>query len=63
MSSISSAYTQRSETEHERRHIPSASVAMVIGTVLGLIQALFLILAAKPILNYMGVKSVSVHFK
>ncbi|XP_044504654.1 protein DETOXIFICATION 42-like isoform X2 [Mangifera indica] len=59
MSSISSAYTQRSETEHERRHIPSASVAMVIGTVLGLIQALFLILAAKPILNYMGVKSDS----
>ncbi|XP_031251730.1 protein DETOXIFICATION 42-like isoform X2 [Pistacia vera] len=58
-SSISPIYTQRAKTEHERRHIPSASVAMVIGTVLGLIQALFLILAAKPILNYMGVNSDS----
>ncbi|KAJ0099487.1 hypothetical protein Patl1_20556 [Pistacia atlantica] len=56
-SSISPTYTQRAKTEHERRHIPSASVAMVIGTVLGLIHALFLILAAKPILNYMGVNS------
>lgn len=45
--------------EHDRRHIPSASSAMVIGSMLGLIQALFLILAAKPILNYMGVDSVS----
>lgn len=32
---------------------------MVIGSVLGLIQALFLIVAAKPLLKYMGVDSVS----
>ncbi|KAI9161997.1 hypothetical protein LWI28_022714 [Acer negundo] len=47
------------KSKHERMHIPSASTALVIGSVLGLIQALFLILAAKPILNYMGVHSDS----
>ncbi|TXG70452.1 hypothetical protein EZV62_005387 [Acer yangbiense] len=47
------------KSQHERMHIPSASTALVIGSVLGLIQALFLILAAKPILNYMGVHSDS----
>ncbi|XP_065621543.1 protein DETOXIFICATION 42 isoform X4 [Quercus suber] len=46
-----------------RRQIPSASAALVIGSVLGIIQALFLILAAKPILNYMGVESNSTMLK
>ncbi|KAI4322098.1 hypothetical protein L6164_021819 [Bauhinia variegata] len=41
--------------EHKRRHIPSASSALVIGGILGLIQALFLITTAKPLLNFMGV--------
>ncbi|KAL5566650.1 hypothetical protein UlMin_029814 [Ulmus minor] len=45
--------------EDERRHIPSASSAMVIGGVLGLVQAVFLISEAKPLLNFMGVKSDS----
>ncbi|KAF4396114.1 hypothetical protein G4B88_020751, partial [Cannabis sativa] len=45
--------------QHVKRHIPSASSAMVIGSILGLIQALFLILAAKRILIYMGVDSNS----
>ncbi|KAL5567131.1 hypothetical protein UlMin_030295 [Ulmus minor] len=45
--------------ENERRHIPSASSAMVIGGVLGLVQAIFLISEAKPLLNFMGVKSDS----
>ncbi|XP_058210107.1 protein DETOXIFICATION 42-like isoform X2 [Rhododendron vialii] len=44
---------------YERRHIPSASSALIIGAVLGLIQALFLIFAAKPLLGYMGIKSDS----
>ncbi|XP_075638926.1 protein DETOXIFICATION 42-like [Castanea sativa] len=44
---------------NDRRQIPSASAALVIGSVLGIIQALFLIFAAKPILNYMGVESNS----
>lgn len=47
------------EAGQERKHIPSASSALVIGSVLGLIQAFFLIVYAKPILNYMGVNSDS----
>ncbi|QCE09186.1 protein DETOXIFICATION 42-like [Vigna unguiculata] len=45
--------------EHKRRHIPSASSALFIGGILGLIQAIFLISAAKPLLNFMGVNSDS----
>ncbi|KAJ9164351.1 hypothetical protein P3X46_023940 [Hevea brasiliensis] len=41
--------------ENERRHIPSASSAVVIGAILGFIQAIFLISRAKPLLNFMGV--------
>lgn len=40
----------------QKRHIPSASSALVIGSILGLLQAVFLISLAKPLLNYMGVK-------
>ncbi|KAK6941850.1 Multi antimicrobial extrusion protein [Dillenia turbinata] len=54
--SSSSAF---SKSEHERRHIPSASTALIIGSVLGLVQALLLILCAKPILNFMGINSDS----
>lgn len=43
----------------ERKHIPSASSALVIGGILGLIQTVFLIFGAKPILNFMGVSSDS----
>ncbi|XP_030552175.2 protein DETOXIFICATION 43 [Rhodamnia argentea] len=43
----------------ERRHIPSASTALVIGGILGLLQTLFLILGAKTLLGFMGVKSNS----
>ncbi|KAE9462235.1 hypothetical protein C3L33_05855, partial [Rhododendron williamsianum] len=42
-----------------KRHIPSASSALIIGSILGLCQAIFLISGAKPILNFMGVKSDS----
>ncbi|XP_040992516.1 protein DETOXIFICATION 42 [Juglans microcarpa x Juglans regia] len=45
--------------ENKRRHIPSASSALVIGGILGLIQAIFLISGAKPLLNFMGVGSDS----
>lgn len=43
----------------ERRHIPSASTALILGVVLGLIQTTFLVLLAKPLLGLMGVKTVS----
>jgi hypothetical protein len=55
----SSLITSSYRKTNDRRKIPSASAALIIGSVLGLIQALFLIFAAKPILNYMGVDSVS----
>ncbi|KAJ0037450.1 hypothetical protein Pint_24012 [Pistacia integerrima] len=42
-----------------KRHIPSASTALIIGAFLGLIQAIFLVLGVKPLLHIMGVKSNS----
>ncbi|KAI3449962.1 hypothetical protein Pfo_006627 [Paulownia fortunei] len=42
-----------------KKQIASASSALIIGGILGLIQAAFLILAAKPLLSFMGVKSDS----
>lgn len=47
------------KVEFERRNIPSASSALVIGGILGLLQAIFLISGAKPLLNFMGVGSDS----
>ncbi|GLU00260.1 hypothetical protein SLE2022_176400 [Rubroshorea leprosula] len=40
----------------EKKHIPSASTAIIIGLTLGVLQALLLIFAAKPLLGLMGVK-------
>ncbi|XP_042511134.1 protein DETOXIFICATION 42-like isoform X3 [Macadamia integrifolia] len=48
-----------SKFQHEKRKIPSASSALVIGGVLGLVQAIVLIFGSKPLLNFMGVKSDS----
>ncbi|KAL8041481.1 hypothetical protein ABFS82_10G165800 [Erythranthe guttata] len=42
-----------------KRHISSASSALIIGGALGLIQALILICTAKPLLSFMGVQSDS----
>ncbi|KAI5603744.1 hypothetical protein POPTR_001G266900v4 [Populus trichocarpa] len=47
------------EQKNERRHIPSASTALIVGGILGLVQAIFLIFGAKPLLHIMGVKSGS----
>lgn len=44
----------------EKRHIASASTALLFGVILGLIQAVVLVFAAKPLLKVMGVKDVSV---
>ncbi|XP_022856935.1 protein DETOXIFICATION 42-like isoform X3 [Olea europaea var. sylvestris] len=51
--------TETSDGENKKRHISSASSAMAIGAILGLIQSIFVIFAAKPILEYMGIKSNS----
>ncbi|MFS7940869.1 hypothetical protein Hanom_Chr05g00469381 [Helianthus anomalus] len=50
------------ENTNKRRHVSSASSALLIGAVLGLIQAFLLIVSAKPLLSYMGIKSVSFRF-
>ncbi|KAJ9139680.1 hypothetical protein P3X46_030390 [Hevea brasiliensis] len=47
------------KTGNERRHIPSASSALVFGAILGFVQTIFLISGAKPLLNFMGVSSNS----
>ncbi|EFH67891.1 hypothetical protein ARALYDRAFT_337281 [Arabidopsis lyrata subsp. lyrata] len=39
-----------------KRIIPSASSALIIGGILGLLQAMFLISSGKPLLSFMGVK-------
>ncbi|XP_030522641.1 protein DETOXIFICATION 42 [Rhodamnia argentea] len=56
---ISSCNVSKFEQMPSRRHIPSASSALVIGSVLGFLQAIFLISVAKPLLNFMGVRSDS----
>jgi len=47
----------------KKRHIASASTALLFGTILGLIQAAVLIFATKPLLGVMGVKRVSLFVK
>ncbi|KAL6857273.1 hypothetical protein ACP4OV_018655 [Aristida adscensionis] len=50
-------------TEHKRKNIPSVSTALVLGGVLGLIEAILLVFCAKPILGYMGVMPDSAMLK
>ncbi|OMO69771.1 Multi antimicrobial extrusion protein [Corchorus capsularis] len=42
--------------EKGKRHIPSASTALILGSMLGLLQAIFLVFGAKTLLGVMGVK-------
>ncbi|XP_073038624.1 LOW QUALITY PROTEIN: protein DETOXIFICATION 43 [Primulina eburnea] len=51
--------SNKGKTKIERRHIPSASTALVLGCILGLLQTTFLICLAEPFLSVMGVKSGS----
>ncbi|KAI7733085.1 hypothetical protein M8C21_033490 [Ambrosia artemisiifolia] len=46
-------------TSDKKKRIPSASSALIIGSVLGFLQAAFLIIGAKPVLGFMGIKSDS----
>ncbi|PKA58232.1 MATE efflux family protein 1 [Apostasia shenzhenica] len=48
-----------STTGHRRKSIPSVSTALVVGAVLGILQAILLIVTAKSVLSIMGVKSGS----
>ncbi|XP_010500701.1 PREDICTED: protein DETOXIFICATION 42-like [Camelina sativa] len=55
-SKTSSSIFNVSHSPIRKRIIPSASSALIIGSILGLLQAVFLISAAKPLLSFMGVK-------
>ncbi|XVF79617.1 hypothetical protein PTKIN_Ptkin15bG0003600 [Pterospermum kingtungense] len=53
---LPSATASKTEVKKGKRHIPSASTALVLGSMLGLLQAIFLIFGAKTLLGVMGVK-------
>ncbi|KAK4372165.1 hypothetical protein RND71_007549 [Anisodus tanguticus] len=55
----SSDNQSKGKLKRVKRHIPSASTAILMGCILGVLQTIFLILLAKPILSLMGVKSDS----
>ncbi|XP_009107201.1 protein DETOXIFICATION 42 isoform X2 [Brassica rapa] len=55
-SKISSSIFSVSKSPVKKRNIPSASSALIIGAILGLLQAAFLISTARPLLSFMGVK-------
>ncbi|CAN4089794.1 unnamed protein product [Withania somnifera] len=55
----SSDNQSKGKLKRVKRHIPSAATAIFVGCILGLLQTLFLIFLAKPILSLMGVKSES----
>ncbi|XP_060217239.1 protein DETOXIFICATION 43 [Lycium barbarum] len=55
----SSDNQSKAKLKRVKRHIPSASTAILMGCILGLLQTIFLIFLAKPILSLMGVKSES----
>nr|GMD65294.1 protein DETOXIFICATION 43-like [Ipomoea batatas] len=47
------------EVKRGRLKVPSASTALIMGLILGLLQTVFLTLLARPLLGLMGVKSGS----
>ncbi|KAE9590464.1 hypothetical protein Lal_00023229 [Lupinus albus] len=55
-SDTSSSNKSVSKAERKKRHIASASTALLFGTILGLLQAATLVFAAKPLLGAMGLK-------
>lgn len=54
-----SEISSTTKVSKKKRDIPAASTALFIGSILGLVQAIFLVFGAKVLLNIMGVKSVS----
>ena len=51
--------TAAKSKKKEKKQIASASTALIFGSILGLMQAIFLVFGAKSLLNLMGVKDVS----
>ncbi|XP_052193286.1 protein DETOXIFICATION 43 isoform X3 [Diospyros lotus] len=56
---VTSYCPSATKLKNEKRHIASASTALLLGGVLGLLQTIFLICLVKPLLSFMGVKSGS----
>nr|XP_007148878.1 hypothetical protein PHAVU_005G021900g [Phaseolus vulgaris]ESW20872.1 hypothetical protein PHAVU_005G021900g [Phaseolus vulgaris] len=54
--SASSGNKSMSKAGRKKQHVASASTALLFGTILGLLQAVTLIFAAKPLLAAMGLK-------
>lgn len=55
-SSATASRAENTEVKKGKRHIPSASTALILGSMLGLLQAIFLVFGAKILLGVMGVK-------
>ncbi|XP_022991866.1 protein DETOXIFICATION 43-like [Cucurbita maxima] len=51
--------TSAKSKKKEKKQIASASTALIFGSILGLMQAIFLVFGAKSLLNLMGVKDNS----
>ncbi|XP_024984441.1 protein DETOXIFICATION 43-like [Cynara cardunculus var. scolymus] len=51
--------SNKSKLKKLKRNIPSASTALLLGAILGLLETLLLVLLAEPFLSLMGVKSGS----
>lgn len=51
--------TELSNHGSKKKYIPSVTSALIVGSILGLLQAIFLVFSAKFVLSIMGVKSGS----
>jgi len=60
MSNVASTCTNLFKSGGKRKYIPSVSSSLIVGALLGFLQAILLTFGAKFLLNIMGVKSVSI---
>ncbi|XVE74223.1 hypothetical protein DITRI_Ditri11bG0181300 [Diplodiscus trichospermus] len=58
-SSVIASRTENTQVKKRKRYIPSASTALILGSILGILQTVFLVFGAKTLLGFMGVKSSS----
>ncbi|KAL6125054.1 hypothetical protein ACLB2K_077562 [Fragaria x ananassa] len=54
--SVVMSKTKKAKMKNKKRNIASASTALIFGAILGLLQAIFLMLGSKVLLGVMGVK-------
>lgn len=57
-----SSNQKKAKVNKGKRHIASASTALIFGIILGLVQAIFLMFGARTLLGVMGVKHVSLYY-